>query len=66
MDVTVEAPAAYVRVADLAVERLEQRYTRRSSTLYDYEAPVFDFACGLRYDRAGLVIDYPGIATRIQ
>ena len=59
-----DAPAAYVRVADLRVERLEQRYVKRSNAVYDYAAPVFDFSCQLRYDRSGLVVDYPGIAVR--
>src|SRR3954447_19873169 len=40
-----DAPAAYVRVANLAVERLEQRYTMIGRGMYDYEAPRFDFRC---------------------
>ena len=63
-DVEQDAPAAYVRVAELTVERLEQRYTNRGPGIYDYEAPVFGFACQLRYDGSGLVVDYPGIAAR--
>jgi hypothetical protein len=59
-----DAPAAYVRVANLAVERLEQRYTNLGGDRYDYEAPRFDFRCRLQYDRSGLVIEYPGIAVR--
>jgi uncharacterized protein len=63
-----DAPAAYVRALDLAVERLEQRYVRiddgTDRQRYDYTSPAFDFRCELVYDAAGLVIDYPGIATR--
>jgi hypothetical protein len=59
-----EAPAAYVRALDLAVERLEQRYVRVAPAAYDYTAPAFDFACRLVYDDAGLALDYPGIAVR--
>jgi hypothetical protein len=63
-----DAPAAYVRVGDLAVERLEQRYVRlendRDGERYHYTAPRFGFECQLRYDQLGLVIEYPGIATR--
>ncbi|WP_412517183.1 putative glycolipid-binding domain-containing protein [Actinomadura madurae] len=62
----VDAPAAYVRAVGLDVDRLEQTYSRSSEEHYDYAAPVFDFACRLVYDRHGLILDYPGIATRIQ
>lgn len=61
----VAAPAAYVRAAGLAVERLEQTYSRAGEGHYDYAAPEFDFACRLTYDRHGLILDYPGIATRV-
>jgi len=60
-----EAPAAYVRAGDLRVERLEQQYVRLDDTRYHYSAPRFDFECDLVYDEAGLVSDYPGIATRV-
>ena len=62
------APAVYVRVRDLRVERLEQRYARLPSdghARYDYVSPAFDFRAALVYDDAGLVLDYPGIAARI-
>jgi hypothetical protein len=62
------APAAYVRAAGLAVERLEQTYARTadeaSCQCYDYAAPAFGFAARLVYDQSGLVLDYPGIAVR--
>jgi hypothetical protein len=66
-----EAPAAYVRAVDLAVERLEQRYVRLDDDdddggrqRYQYSAPRFGFECELVYDEHGLVLDYPGIAVR--
>lgn len=63
-----EAPAAYVRALDLPVERLEQSYLRLEDDgprqRFDYTAPRFDFRCVLVYDESGLVIDYPGIASR--
>jgi hypothetical protein len=66
---SAEAPAAYVRALDLRVERLEQSYTRVEDDgprlQYDYRAPAFDFECRLVYDAAGLVLQYPGIASRI-
>ena len=65
-----DAPAAYVRAVDVRVERLEQEYRRIEDDgphrRYDYRSPVFDFACDLVYDASGLVLDYPGIATRVQ
>jgi len=64
-----EAPAAYVRALDLSVERLEQSYVRidddGARRRFDYTAPRFDFRCVLVYDESGLVLDYPGIATRV-
>jgi hypothetical protein len=64
-----EAPAAYVRALDLRVERLEQHYTRLDDdgdrSRYAYSAPAFRFACELLYDECGLVLDYPGIGTRV-
>ena len=63
-----DAPAAYVRALDLSVERLEQRYARRTDDgdrqRYHYTSPAFGFEADLVYDEAGLVIDYPGIAVR--
>jgi hypothetical protein len=63
-----EAPAVYVRAADLNVERLEQRYVRLAGDddrhHYGYSAPRFGFQCDLVYDADGLVLDYPGIAIR--
>ena len=57
-----EAPAAYVRAADLRVERLEQSYLRLDSAGYDYASP--NFRAALVYDEHGLIVDYPGIAVR--
>jgi uncharacterized protein len=63
-----EAPAVYVRAADLAIERLEQRYARLADgehgQRYAYAAPRFAFECELSYDVHRLVLDYPGIAVR--
>ena len=58
-----EAHAAYVRAADLRVERLEQSYQRLDSGRYDYASP--NFRAVLVYDEHGLIVDYPGIAARV-
>jgi hypothetical protein len=64
-----DAPAAYIRSADLSVERLDQTYARLEDDgdnyRYDYEGPRFDYRDELVYDRFGLVLDYPGIAVRV-
>jgi hypothetical protein len=53
----------------LAVERLDQTYERRDGPgdvrRYAYSAPAFDFHCELIYDDAGLLLEYPGIGTRV-
>jgi hypothetical protein len=68
LDERAEAPAAYVRAASLGVDRLEQSYGRVLSPAhrqeFDYEAPAFEFRCRLEYDVQGLVVTYPGIASR--
>jgi hypothetical protein len=64
-----DAPAVYVRVRDLQVERLEQRYARLPNdgvhSRYDYAVPSFDFRTVLVYDEFGLLLAYPGIAVRV-
>ena len=65
-----DAPAAYVRVLDPVVGRLEQRYERIADDgdrrRYRYTSPAFGFEAVLAYDPAGLVVDYPGIAIRVR
>jgi len=62
-----DAPACYVRI-DGTIERLEQSYLRiqdaEMGQRFDYEAPIFDFHCQMVYDKAGFVLEYPGIAVR--
>jgi hypothetical protein len=65
LDREVSVPAAYVRAAGPVVDRLEQTYMRVGEHSYAYAAPAFDFTCRLVYDEHGLVLDYPGIATRV-
>jgi hypothetical protein len=66
---SMTAPAAYVRAPGLEVERLDQSYFRLSNDddvlLFEYKAPRFDEECELRFGADGLVLDYPGFATRV-
>jgi hypothetical protein len=55
--------AAYVRALDLSVVRLDQTYERLDDRRYYYSSEG-DFTAVLTYDEFGLVLDYPGIATR--
>lgn len=32
---------------------------------FSYTAPAFEFGCLLGYDEAGLVLEHPGIASRV-
>ena len=67
---SVDAPAAYVRALDLRIERLEQTYMRVDDEgdrqRYQYRSPAFGCEAQLVYDSSGLVLDYPGIASRVQ
>jgi len=66
---SADAPAAYIRAFDLSVQRLEQRYARLDDEdtrlHFDYHAPAFDFNAVLVYDESGLIIEYPGIGSRV-
>ncbi len=62
-------PAAYVRL-DLTVRRIDQWYgpaepVAGGGWTVAYEAPEFGAAFDLTYDRSGLVVEYPGLATRL-
>ena len=58
-----DAPAAWVRF-DLDVVRLEQTYRRIGERTYDYRCPALDFRTEIVYGEDGVVVEYPGIATR--
>jgi uncharacterized protein len=59
-----DAPAAWVRAFDLSVERLEQSYRQIAERRFDYHSPADDFHSELVFGEDGIVLDYPGIATR--
>jgi uncharacterized protein len=56
-----DAPAAWLDVATGALDVLVQRYERRSSTTYWYEAPRFRYAELLEVDSSGFIRRYPGL-----
>lgn len=55
------APAAWLDVSTGALSILDQRYERRSDTIYWYEAPRFGYAELLEVDAVGFVRRYPGL-----
>jgi hypothetical protein len=63
LEEVVDAPAVYVQALDLSVRRLDQTYRRLDARRYAYRAQP-DFEAVLEYDASGLLVDYPGIATR--
>ena len=67
VDERAAAPAAWVRL-DLRVERLVQTYRREPTTAhahhYEYTAPDLEARYRLTYDDTGLVLTYPGLASR--
>jgi uncharacterized protein len=64
-----ESAAAYIRIQDLAVERLDQQYRRlpdeRNELLFEYESPRFGYHDTLHFGPDGLVVTYPGIGARV-
>ena len=61
------APVAFVRRAPLRVERVDQTYqppSAKRSNSYRYRSPAYDTDIELDFDRHGLVLTYPGLATR--
>jgi Putative glycolipid-binding len=62
----VETPRAYVMrwvdVPSLEVSKSEQRYEPLGNGLIRFRAG--DFMADIRFDEAGFVVDYPGLATR--
>jgi uncharacterized protein len=53
----------WVDVPSLAVSSSEQRYEPLGSGRVRFSAG--DFTADIRFDEAGFVLDYPGIATRV-
>jgi uncharacterized protein len=62
----VEFLMAWVRVPDLSVHAMPQRYTfvRRTDRGAVINYASGDFSADVTFDADGLVVDYPGLATR--
>ncbi|MGH8930218.1 MAG: putative glycolipid-binding domain-containing protein [Egibacteraceae bacterium] len=64
-DEAADPAAVWVGMPELATEVLRQRYTRIGEARYRYEVPESDFVVDLTTDEQGLVLDYPGLGTRV-
>lgn len=60
-----EVTAAWVRMPDLALLQLPQRYTRLSPTRFRYESRGGSFVAELETDELGLVTRYPPAWERV-
>lgn len=56
-----DAPAAWLDVASRTLDKLTQRYERRSETTYWYRAPMFGYEALLEVTSDGFVRRYPGL-----
>ncbi len=54
-----DVTAAWVRLPDLSLETLPQRYTRLTPTRYRYESRGGSFTAEVEADELGLVLNYP-------
>ena len=66
---SVDLRMAWVSVPDLGVHASDQRYTAvredADGAIVRYETIGGTFTADLLFDRAGLVVDYPGLARRL-
>jgi hypothetical protein len=56
-----DVPVAWLDVRAGTLERLEQRYERRTEMSYWYTAPRFKYEALIQVDARGLVLVYPGL-----
>jgi len=58
---TADIPVAWLDVTAGVLDRLQQRYERRTEELYWYEAPQFDYFALLEVSVVGFVERYPNL-----
>ncbi|MCE7062290.1 putative glycolipid-binding domain-containing protein [Dyadobacter sp. CY343] len=62
---TREIKVVYFDFSKQIVRPVRQRYTRLSADLYHYENVPNDFEADIRVDDDGLVVEYPGLFSRV-
>ena len=60
-----DVPVAWLDVPACTLERLHQRYERRTAETYWYESPQFDYFALLEVGKAGFVEKYPNLWERV-
>ncbi len=64
---SAELSMVYIAVPDLAPRKVKQRYTcLESNRLYRYEGLDSGFTAEVTVDEDGLIVDYPGIFSRVR
>ncbi len=56
-----DVTAAWLRFPSFQLELLPQQYRRLDATTYRYESAGGQFVADLKVNRAGFVVDYPGL-----
>jgi uncharacterized protein len=60
-----DAPVAWLDVGSTSLDRIDQRYERRSEHHYWYESPRFDYAALLAVRSDGFITSYPNLWAAI-
>jgi uncharacterized protein len=60
-----EIKVVYFDFSEQTIRPVRQRYTKLSADLYHYENVPNDFEADIRVDADGLVVDYPGLFSRV-
>jgi uncharacterized protein len=58
---SADVRSAWLRVPELRLEPLHQRYVRLAERTYQYESPSHDFTAEIHVNEAGLVVHYSGL-----
>ncbi|MCW3465648.1 putative glycolipid-binding domain-containing protein [Chitinophaga nivalis] len=55
----------YIKLPEFELQKVQQHYTKLDNHTYRYENVTTDFKADIPFDEQGIVLDYPGIFTRI-
>lgn len=57
--------AAWLPFPKLKMDRLDQLYKRIADQTYEYRVPEIEFECVLTVDQDQVIVEYPGLWTRV-